>query len=112
MKKRAFSVVCDAQLPHKSGVRGTVPTATCTTLSFISPRNSTLIQNPQSTFRSVASHAYSTRCKSRNHLFNSEDIVHYGSRRLRSDIDSINNLDEALGFYKQMGYGRVRMHSA
>ncbi|XP_027174287.1 putative pentatricopeptide repeat-containing protein At1g12700, mitochondrial [Coffea eugenioides] len=95
MKKKAFSVVYDAHLRHKSGARGTAPTATCTTLSFLSPRNSFL----QSAFHSAASHAYSTRSKSRNCH---PEIVRSGSRRLRSDIDSTSNLDEALGFYKQM----------
>ncbi|XP_027174286.1 pentatricopeptide repeat-containing protein At1g62680, mitochondrial-like [Coffea eugenioides] len=100
MKKRPFSVVCDAHLRHKSGAGGT---ATCTaTLSFLSPRNSTLIQNTQSASSSAASHAYSTGSTISNHHPKSDSSVRSGSWGLRSNIDSISNLDEALGFYKQM----------
>ncbi|XP_027174283.1 putative pentatricopeptide repeat-containing protein At1g12700, mitochondrial [Coffea eugenioides] len=94
MKKRPFSVICDAHLRHKSGAGGT--------LSFLSPRNSTLIQNPQSASSSAVSHAYSTGSTISNHHPKSDSSVLSGSWGLRRNIDSISNLDEALGFYKQM----------
>nr|XP_027071727.1 pentatricopeptide repeat-containing protein At1g62680, mitochondrial-like [Coffea arabica] len=94
MRKRAFSV---AYLCHKAGAKGTATTAAFTTLSFLSPINSTPIQ---SAFHSAA---LTIGIESSNHhQAKPNNIVHYGSRRLRSDIDGISNLDEALGFYKQM----------
>ncbi|XP_027174279.1 putative pentatricopeptide repeat-containing protein At1g12700, mitochondrial [Coffea eugenioides] len=82
---------------RKRALSGTATTAAFTTLSFLSPRNSTPIQ---SAFHSAALTIGIT--SSNHHQAKPNNIVHYGSRGLRSDIDRISNLDEALGFYKQM----------